>query len=691
MKLLIPIFLFCALQVNCTPAVNMNVVNDIPLSSPEIQLDGNIISWDVVKGAKSYEIVVNDKVITLPETSRSYNLALQGYGTYNIKIRVIGNAGYSSSPYSDPLTVSITQYAPDPELPVAIGDSLRAHPRLLFPKGLEREIRQKIWEPEAKMLNIVHKQIEKRSNELLNIEPHLKDSLSGISIARENLGRIFYLSYMYRMTELERYAARAERELLAIAKQYDIWRPTHFLTTSEMTLAFAIGYDWLYDFLSEESKEIIVDAIITKGLKASETAIYKHSVGNWNSVCNACMIAGALAVYEHQPEKCSKYITEAIMNNRKAVETFGPHGGYPEGYSYWHFGTVYQTMLFELLKTAIGYESVLPDNSTGFDQTGAYALMMTTPTGHCFSYADVTMGANQSCALFWLARHYNRPDWLYIDRKMILADGWEQPRQLWRFNPCILIYSIGLDIKSIERPSIKTWYSDGNQPLYMYRSGFDSPSDVYLGVKGGYPKQGHSHMDSGAFYYERDGVIWSGDPGSGTYNLTGTGHSNQNGARWDVFHCGLSAHSTIWFDDSEHIVTAKASIIECFEGERYGAVVDLGTACADKVSKAQRTIYLEDDVLHVIDDVHPIAKTQMTWNMLTTADATITADGRMRLDKNGRSMMLEVQSPVQIQWFIAPAEGSNGEGKKEGYCRVGFTADLGAVDEYKIHTKLFPL
>ena len=232
MKLLFPILLFCALQVNCTPAVNMNVDNDIPLSAPEIQLDGNIISWNVVKGAKSYEILVNDKVITLPETSCSYNLALQGYGTYNVKVRVVGDTGYTSSPYSDSLTVSITQYAPEPELPLAIGDSLRAHPRLLFPKGLEREIRQMIWEPEGKMLNIVHKQIEKRSNELLNEEPHLRDSLSAVSIARENLGRIFYLSYMYRMTEMERYAARAERELLAIAKQYNQWRPAHFLTTS---------------------------------------------------------------------------------------------------------------------------------------------------------------------------------------------------------------------------------------------------------------------------------------------------------------------------------------------------------------------------------------------------------------------------------------------------------------------------
>ena len=461
MRKLSYIFVLLSILSGCTPEPEVEITADIPLSAPELLCDGNYVWWIPVEGAESYELKINENSCTLSSSVLRYNVATNGYGDHQVMIKAIGAKGYSDSEFSAPLTVSVTQFAPQPEMPLAIGDSLRSHPRLLFPKGHEGQIRQMIWEPEGKFLNVVHKEIERYSDQLLTKEPFIRETLTGVSIARENLGRVFYLSYMYRMTEMERYAARAERELLAIAAQYDKWRPEHFLTTSEMTLAFAIGYDWLYDFLSEESKQIIVDAIINKGLKASETSSYRHSVGNWNSVCNACMIAASLAVYEHLPEKCSQYITEAIENNRKAVETFGPHGGYPEGYSYWHYGTVYQTMLFEVLKTAIGYESVLPDNSAGFDRTGAYAMMMTTPTGHCFSYADVAMGANTSCASFWLARHFNHPEWLYVDKKMILAEGWEQEDKLWRFNPCILIYSVGLDIKSIGRPMFNTWYKNG--------------------------------------------------------------------------------------------------------------------------------------------------------------------------------------------------------------------------------------
>lgn len=690
MKLLFCILNIVVLFSSCATDLELGG-KDIPLPAPELICEGNNVNWTFVDNARSYEMDIDGRLISIRSDVLSYNVASNGYGEYAVKIRAVGTPGYSDSPFSNTVSVSVTQYAPQPEMPLSIGDSLRAHPRLLFPKGIEGKIRQMIWTPEGKFLNVVHKEIERYADQLLNKEPFLREELTGISIARESLGRIFYLSYMYRMTESEKYAARAERELLAIAAQYDKWRPDHFLTTSEMTLAFAIGYDWLYDFLSEDSKDIIVSTMISKGLDESATASYRHSVGNWNSVCNACMIASALAVYEHQPEKSSATITEAIENNRKAVETFGPHGGYPEGYSYWHYGTVYQTMLFEVLKTAIGYESNLSDSATGFDKTGAYAMMMTTPTGRCFSYADVAIGANVSPASFWLARHFGHPEWLYIDRQILLTEDLEQEDKLWRFNPCILLYSVGMDISKITKPAQNWWYSDGNQPLFVWRSGFDSVNDTYLGIKGGYPKQGHSHMDSGSFYYERDGVIWSGDPGSDSYNLPGYDNYGQNAGRWDIFRTGLAAHSTISFDEVEHIVTGKTPITEYFTEETPGATVDLTPACANKVSKAVRTVTLENDILSVVDNVIPTSDTQVRWNMITKAQPETDGDKKVILSSGDRRMLLKVVSPDNASIYILPAEGGEGEALNPDYMRVGFTAQLEKGKEYKLRVTLTPI
>ena len=89
-----------------------------------------------------------------------------------------------------------------------------------------------------------------------------------LAVSREALRRIFYLSYSYRITSDERFKVRAEKEMLAIADFAD-WNPSHFLDVAEMTLAMAIGYDWLYRDLPETSRTKIKDAIIKKGIDTS--------------------------------------------------------------------------------------------------------------------------------------------------------------------------------------------------------------------------------------------------------------------------------------------------------------------------------------------------------------------------------------------------------------------------------------
>lgn len=576
----------------------------------------------------------------------------------------------------------------------SFAENLRPHPRLLFPAGHEAKIKQMLASTSGSFLNVIHNEIEEYSNKLLKQDPYLKAELSNVNYPRETLGRVFYLAYMYRMTGEEKYAARAERELLAVAGHYEDWRPDHFLTTSEMTLAFAIGYDWLYDYLSESSKQTILQTMLTKGLYLSETSYgnkYRSSTGNWNSVCSACMTASALAVFETNPEKYEAYIAKSIEDNLKAVQAFGPDGGYSEGYSYWHYGTCYQTMLFESLKTAVGYESELPETVQGFDKTGAYQMMMTTPTGGCFAYNDVAMDADVSCASFWLARQFNRPDWLYLDKKMIQKADFNQEDMLWRFNPCLLLNAVGLDLGNISKPTENIWYSGGDQPLLVYRSGFDSREDVYLGIKGGYPKGSHAHMDSGSFYYERSGVVWADDLGSDSYTLSNYWSNGQTGGRWKIFRLGVTGHNTINFDGANHIVTAKAAITEHFSDNLIGAKADLTSSCSNKVSKAERTVYLEGDVLNVVDNVVPSTSTTVTWNMVTPADATTDGNGKIILTSNGKKMSLQVLSPANAQLFILPAEGGEGNLSNPGYSRVGFTASLISSQSYELHVTLTPI
>ena len=142
------------------------------------------------------------------------------------------------------------------------------HPRLLLFDSDIQQIKSNIEKNE--LWRKIDDVIQSEARKLFEVDA-LKRVQKGrriLEVSREALRRIFYLSYSYRMTSDERFKARAEKEMLAIAG-FEDWNPSHFLDVAEMTLAMAIGYDWLYRDLPESSKSEIKEAIIKKGIDTS--------------------------------------------------------------------------------------------------------------------------------------------------------------------------------------------------------------------------------------------------------------------------------------------------------------------------------------------------------------------------------------------------------------------------------------
>ena len=179
-------------------------------------------------------------------------------------------------------------------------EKIHSHPRLLLFKGEEKTLQKQINKSAG--WKSVHLRLIEEANFLLN-QPVNERKMVGrrlLGVSRDNLKRIFVLSYAYRMTKDQKYATRAEKEMLKAASFQD-WNPKHFLDVGEMTMALAIGYDWLYDLLSDETRRVIEDAIIEKGLKPSYDERYNwfvDAVHNWNQVCHAGMTYGALALWD---------------------------------------------------------------------------------------------------------------------------------------------------------------------------------------------------------------------------------------------------------------------------------------------------------------------------------------------------------------------------------------------------------
>ena len=194
---------------------------------------------------------------------------------------------------------------------------LSGHPRLLLQKGEEKTLKKMIMKDV--IWKDIHQSLLNEAAEIvqLPLNERIKTGRRLLSVSRENLRRIFILSYAYRMTRKGEFLKRAESEMLKAASFSD-WNPSHFLDVGEMTMALAIGYDWLYPKLSAQTKKVIEDAIVEKGLKPSFDERYNwfvNAVHNWSQVCHAGVTYGALAVWEKEPALACTVVNRAIEKN----------------------------------------------------------------------------------------------------------------------------------------------------------------------------------------------------------------------------------------------------------------------------------------------------------------------------------------------------------------------------------------
>jgi len=173
------------------------------------------------------------------------------------------------------------------------------HPRLFWTAKDEAGVREKM--NSDRQMKAVWEAVRITADKMLT-EPvviHRKDGRRLLGRSREALGRMMHLGFAFRLTGDQRYAARAMTEMKAMAAMPD-WNPSHFLDTAEMTLALAVGYDWLYQQLSPELRQASREAIEQKGLgpylKSGAKLGWEHGRNNWNQVCHAGMVAGALAL-----------------------------------------------------------------------------------------------------------------------------------------------------------------------------------------------------------------------------------------------------------------------------------------------------------------------------------------------------------------------------------------------------------
>ena len=587
-------------------------------------------------------------------------------------------------------------------------ENIAGHPRLLLKAGEEARIKEMIAEDEA--MARVHGTILAECDEILDL-PVLERVMEGkrlLHTSREALRRIFWLSYSYRMTGNEAYAERAVDEMLAVSAFSD-WNPSHFLDVGEMVMAVAIGYDWLYDHMTPLQRQTAKEAIVEKGFVPADDERYAgfyNLANNWNQVCCSGLLYGALATYEKHPEHARELIDLYVKSVPFALACYAPDGGYPEGFNYWGYGTSFQVMMIAALESAMGTDFGLCE-APGFLDTSAFVQFMTAPTGECFNFSDSAPDAPCNMMMFWFASKTGDLQRIWLERQYLenLPDDFmdEVDRRFTehRLLPALMVFGSRLDMSRPVLPDEHFRVYEGKTPLFIYREGWNSKEDAYLGIKGGSPMTSHAHMDAGSFVYECDGVRWSMDLGMQDYHsLESRGidlwNQGEGGQRWDVFRIGNESHSTLTVNGKHHMVKSFVPLTDVWkEKKRKGARLDMTSVFAGQVADAERGIWLDrKNHLHVEDRISASGRDiEVRWTMMTPAEAEIISEKEIRLEKNGHRMVLRFESSgFEALPFVLPDDPPHEyDAPNPGTCRVGFTVTVPAGAEAVLKASLVPV
>ncbi len=424
-----------------------------------------------------------------------------------------------------------------------------AHPRLILTDEKISQIKERIATDEFS--SAMYKYIKTQADAIFKMDVgtySIKEVYRLGDDTKLSGPRIEKLALMYLLSGEEKYAERAWDELYAVCTFPDWNAHQHYLDTGRLLGEVALGYDWLYDYLSEERREIIRNALIEKGMQTgldvyegkikepNLTVFWITNGYNWNATCNGGLITAALAIGDEESEISGKILEHALVSTEYLLETFAPDGGWVEGSSYWRITA--ETLIHTLAKmqSALGtYYDYL--NADGISETCFFAKY-TNGSVMPFNFSDGgATSALQLPFLFWAADELGNPT-LANDRKEEAErkGAYEVYDLIW-YNP---------EFDSAGKSEIGFDNYIRKLEVATLRNGWDLDS-TFIGFRAGDNSPSHAHYDIGSFVLDSMGERWFEDLGSDRATYTGT-------AKAKAYRLRAEGHNTFVLNNSKSAV-----------------------------------------------------------------------------------------------------------------------------------------
>ncbi len=480
--------------------------------------------------------------------------------------------------------------------------------------------------------------------------------------ARSARNRIMALAFVYKITEDSKYLDRAYEEMLIYGEWPDWSGFVSTLVTAEILQGYAYCYDWLHDDLTAEQRQSIIDIVHKHALpdfiyglegQHSNTSFTKTSI-NWNPVCNATLIAWALAAADETPLVSEYLLEKAPPFIRNALPPYAPQGGYPEGVSYWDYGTTFLIFATDFLENAFvdGFE--LPENyiywkAPGIADTPDFGIYYDGPAGR-FNYGDCSKGHTNSVIMYWAANRFNKPHYAWWQNNRQTGTG----SYLGGYDAVAALCWYDAD-NAYNVPGAfaldKFYTSDNSVNGGAMRSSWDESTALFGAIQGGNNKANHQHLSLGTYVIDFMGKRFVRQLDGYDYALK-VPKAQTYYKRDESSNCLVINPSATASQNSN----AVARTIKSGTSDNTAFIVLDTTETYAAYKSAKRGMMMTDDRSRIIvqDEVVANAPSEFYWFANTDASIAIAKDGKSALLTIDDARMLAriIEGPSEAKFEI---------------------------------------
>ncbi len=545
---------------------------------------------------------------------------------------------------------------------------VQTHPRLLLTRDRLAALK-KLHATDPALQRIIREALADADKQLTKhpLRHVLPDGKRLLDTSRDCLARTLALGFAYRWTGDRKYADKGIENLRTVCA-FEDWNPNHFLDTAEMSNAVGIGYDWLYEAMDPATRETVRKGLIKNGLNAKDPKQAFAWVHNWNMVCNGGLTVGALAVADTDPDLARRIIERSLKYLPLATVHYAPDGAWMEGPNYWHYATSYTIFMCAALDSAVGRNFGI-DQTPGLDKSGYFTIYTAGPTGQFLCFADAGKPnfneprnepftrLTMAC-LFWLARKYGNPDFSDAEYEILARRSATALHAVWYQPPTGKAPGRTLDR-----------FFDGPVPLFFMRGSWSDPDTLWCGVKGGFNKVNHGHLDLGNFEIEAGGVRWVMDLGADGYNIPGYFGKQ----RWSYFRVSSESHNVPLINGKPQLLAGTAKVLKVHPNQEDPSItLDLSAAYGKPVQKVIRTVAMaaKRSKIIVTDQFTLTKPAEILWGVTTDAEIEIRTGGVAWLTRNGKSFSATILEPAGTTFAVASAEQKPPQYENKGIRRL---------------------